>query len=289
MRGERSMTVHQTPGAVHLRLRLSAGWIRITTQETDETRVHVLPLNDDPASVETASAVREELRHHDDHFEVTVEAPEHNHRFFGFSRQPQLGFEITAPTGTSLEASVASADVSGTGSFGGIEVRSASGDVLFEEVAGFATIKTASGDVRLGGAGRGADVKSASGDVRLGRVEERLRATLVSGDLKVDSVAGSTHASTVSGDIRLGNVGRGDATLRSVSGDMVVEVVPGCSVWLDVSSLSGDTSSELDLGEAPAAQRADLEVRASSVSGDIRVTRGHDRTAAGLQPAPEGS
>jgi hypothetical protein len=63
---------------------------------------------------------------------------------------------------------------------------------------------------------------------------------------------------------------------------MLLDVVPGCSVWLDVSSLSGDTSSELELGEAPAAERADLELHASSVSGDIRVTRGHERTAAGL-------
>jgi hypothetical protein len=267
---------------VQLRLRLSAGWIRITTQETQETRVDVIPLNDDPASVEAAAAVREELRRREDHFEVTVEAPEHNHRFFGFGRQPQLGFEITAPKGTSLAASVASADVSGTGSFGDIEVRSASGDVLFEEVAGLATIKTASGDVRLEGAGRGADVKTASGDVRLSKVEDRLRATLVSGDLEVYGVAGSTHASTVSGDIRIENASRGDATLRSVSGDMLLDVVPGCSVWLDVSSLSGDTSSELELGEAPAAERADLELHASSVSGDIRVTRGHERTAAGL-------
>jgi Putative adhesin len=276
------MPVHQTPGAVRLRLRLSAGWIRITTRETDETLVEVIPLDNDPVSVEAAAAVREDARRHGDSYEVTVEAPERGHRFFIFGREPQLGFEITAPKGVGVEASVASADVTGTGTFGDIEVRSASGDVTFEDVTGRATIKTASGDVRLESTARGADVKTASGDVVLSRVRERLAATLVSGDLEVDGVAGSTHSSTVSGDIRIKGAGPGDATLRSVSGDMVLDVVPGCSVWMDVTSLSGDTSSELELGEAPPAQTADLELRASSVSGDIRVTRGHERAAADL-------
>jgi hypothetical protein len=276
------MAIHQTPGQVQLRLRLSAGWIHITTEDTDETRVEVIPLNDDPASHEAAAAVREESQRRGDVYEVTVEAPERGHRFFGFGRDPKLGIEITAPTGASVDASVASADVSGSGSFGDIDVRSASGDVTFDQVAGAASVKTASGDVRVGEAARGVDVKTASGDVVIGTVAERLRAALVSGDLEVSEVTGSTHAGTVSGDIRIKNASHGDASLRSVSGDMVFDVQPGCSIWMDLKTLSGTTSSELELGQSPATGKADIELRASSVSGDIRVTRGHERAPAGL-------
>jgi hypothetical protein len=272
------MAIHHTPGEVHLRLRLSAGWIRITTRESDQTQVEVIPLRDDPSSVEAAAAVREDLRQHGDRYEVTVEAPERGQRFFHFGRDPQLGFEITAPVGTSLSASVASADVSGAGSFGDIDVKSASGDISFEQVSA-ATIKTASGDVRLGPAARGADVKSASGDVVLHEIAERLGATLVSGDLEVFGVSGSTQASTVSGDIRITSASHGETTLRSVSGDIVFDVVPGSSVWMDVTSLSGDTSSELELSQESPPAGADIELRASSVSGDIRVTRGHEHAS----------
>jgi hypothetical protein len=276
------MAVHDTPGDVRLRLRLSAGWIKITTQETDQTAVDVIPLNDDPASLEAARSVREDSRRNGETYEVTVESPDRGHRFLSFGRDPQLGFEISAPVGASVEVSVASADVSGSGMFGDVDVRSASGDVNFDQLRGAATVKTASGDVRFQEAARGVDIKTASGDVVVSKVAERLQATLVSGDLEVFGVTGSIHASTVSGDIRIERAGHGEAHLRSVSGDIVFDVQPGCSVWIDVNSLSGSTSSELELGGAPASGRADLELRATAVSGDIRVTRGRDRASAGF-------
>jgi DUF4097 and DUF4098 domain-containing protein YvlB len=277
------MAVHHTPGHVRLRLRLAAGWIHISTGESDETRVEIIPLNEDPAAREAAAAIHEESSRRGDVYEVTVESPERARRFLLFGRDAQIGIEITAPAGADVEASVASADVTGTGSFGDVTVNSASGDITFERVGGRATVKTASGDVRLSEASQGADVKTASGDIAIDKVSEQLRISSVSGDLDASDVAGSTHAATVSGDIRIRRAAPGDATLRSVSGDMVFDVQPGSSVWMDVSSLSGTTSSDLELGsDAPPANGADIELRASSVSGDIRITRGHERAPAGF-------
>ena len=45
------MAVHHTPGHVRLRLGLAAGWIQISTGESDETRVEIIPLNEDPHRV----------------------------------------------------------------------------------------------------------------------------------------------------------------------------------------------------------------------------------------------
>ena len=42
------------------------------------------------------------------------------------------------------------------------------------------------------------------------------------------------------------------ASVKSVSGDINVGVVAGTKVWLDVNSMSGDTSSDLDPSDAPA-------------------------------------
>jgi DUF4097 and DUF4098 domain-containing protein YvlB len=273
------MSVHQTPGDVFLRLRVPAGWIHITTKDTAETSVRIIPLNDDPASRAAAGEIREEARQRGDSYEVTILAPERGHRFFSFGRDPQLGIEIEAPSGASLDVSTGSADITGSGLFGDVTVRSASGDIALDRVGGAASAKSASGDIRLGEVAGGADVKTASGDVTI-RKTEGLRAALVSGDLDVAELSGATNAGTVSGDIRIRAAIGGDITLRSVSGDVLFDVRPGCSVWMDVNSLSGTTSSELQWGEAPASGRPDIQLRAHSVSGDIRITRGYDRAAA---------
>jgi hypothetical protein len=78
----------------------------------------------------------------------------------------------------------------------------------------------------------------------------------------------------VSGDVRVDSVARGETSLRSVSGDMTVGVAPGATLWMDVSSVSGDTRSDLDPMDAAAGGGGvDLRIRARSTSGDIRLMR----------------
>ena len=64
--------------------------------------------------------------------------------------------------------------------------------------------------------------------------------------------------------------------MQSVSGDVVVGMAPGQSLWFDVASVSGDTTSDLDVGDAEAvgAEGATVEVRVRTVSGDVRIRRG---------------
>ena len=48
----------------------------------------------------------------------------------------------------------------------------------------------------------------------------------------------------------------------------------GSTLWIDAKSVSGKTISELELDhEAPAEEGPLVELRASSVSGDIRIVR----------------
>ncbi|MEA2459987.1 MAG: hypothetical protein QOH90_164, partial [Actinomycetota bacterium] len=57
--------------------------------------------------------------------------------------------------------------------------------------------------------------------------------------------------------------------IKTTSGDIQIGVAEGTSVWMDVSSLSGDTNSYLAPGDGGGG--ATLEVRASSLSGDITL------------------
>jgi hypothetical protein len=65
---------------------------------------------------------------------------------------------------------------------------------------------------------------------------------------------------------------QGSVTLKSVSGDMHVGIRRGSGVWLDVKSVSGDTSSELAVDDTPPEGDGPLvELRATAMSGDIRI------------------
>jgi DUF4097 and DUF4098 domain-containing protein YvlB len=67
---------------------------------------------------------------------------------------------------------------------------------------------------------------------------------------------------------------RGKVAAHSVSGDVTIAVRRGSKVYLDCNTVSGDTSSELELTtDAPAGDGPLVEIRAKTVSGDIRITR----------------
>ena len=75
----------------------------------------------------------------------------------------------------------------------------------------------------------------------------------------------------------------GRVELSSASGDLEVGIARGAGVWLDVTSVSGTTSSELAIGEAEPAGGAPIQLVARTLSGDIRLTRAAPTTP---EPAP---
>ena len=62
--------------------------------------------------------------------------------------------------------------------------------------------------------------------------------------------------------------------MQSASGDKTVGIRRGSRVHIDVRTMSGDTSSELEIEDAPAlGEGPEVELRATSMSGDIRILR----------------
>ena len=271
-----------TPGPVRLNLEIPKGEIDLETAATDETHVELEATSGDAAVLELVDDARIELVRRGDVHEVVVETKEK--RGFSISigltdirlDRPQLRLRITCPHGTALDVRTKSADLRARGDYGAVEVKTASGDVQVDQ-AQETQIKSASGDIRLGHVHGDLDAHTASGDVQADVVEGDVHAQLVSGDLAVRDAQASVTANTVSGDQRFEAVQEGRIDLKAISGDVTVGIRSGSRFYVDANTVSGDTSSEFELGDAPAEEvdpEAPLvEVFAKTVSGDVRIER----------------
>ena len=268
-----------TPGTLALELRLPSGEILVETADTTETHVELTASNE--AGEELIRDSRIELRDGGGRQVVFVEVPERKGWGITWGRGPEVRIRVRCPHGAGLEVATASADVSARGRFGGTGVKTASGDVEIEHAGNGAVIKTASGDVTIESVAGAADVHTVSGDQQLEQVDGIATLRSVSGDIEVRDARGDVHSNSVSGDHQFDAVA-GDVQAQSVSGDVRIGVRRGLRVHVDATTVSGSMSSELDLDNAaPASEGRVIEIRAKTVSGDVRIVR-----AAALPDSP---
>jgi DUF4097 and DUF4098 domain-containing protein YvlB len=241
-----------TPGPVKLEISIPSGEVDIETVEGDTTEVELEVRGGDAEQHERDAQI--ELRRRGDRYEVVVAARRSG--IFSF-RNRDYEVRIAAPHDADLEANVASADIEGRGRFGRVEINTASGDVELERVEGELNVDTASGDVRAHRAGS-VKVNSASGDIQ------------------IDETARGADVNTASGEVDLRSVEAGEVKVNSASGDIEIGIAKGSRLWVEAQSLSGDTSSELEL-ESGAPIESDegplVELKARTLSGDISVRR----------------
>jgi hypothetical protein len=264
------MTNYPANGPVHARLRLPAGRIEVRTHDAPEASLRVEVLRGPSSALQD---VRQDVRATDDGgLEIEVE---YERRWGGlFGGGASFLFDVHVPHGAELDASTASADVTVEGMLGRAKVESASGDVRMGTVTGDLRVSSASGDQRVDAVGGSATLSSASGSQRVARVDGDVQANGVSGGLRLGRAAGEVRANTVSGSIRIDEVSGRGVDAKSVSGSIRIGVRRGLRVWLDLSSRSGSTKSDLEPANEGASQgRAQVAIRATSVSGSIKVER----------------
>jgi hypothetical protein len=268
----------QTPGHVVLDVRIPEGDIDLETVDGETTDVE-LDFSGDPELVRELEAdARVDLRESASGFEVRVEVEQRRRFRLDFWRGSDIRLTARLPHGADVRIDTGSADTRGRGRFGAVEVRSGSGDVDLAETAA-ATVKAASGDVTLRRVEGDALITTASGDVELERVGGETVVRTASGDVALRDPGSGITVQTASGDQQIDAVAEGSVTLQSASGDIHVGIRRGSSLWVDARALSGSTTSELELEDAPPEGEGPLvELRATSMSGDIRVVRAPARS-----------
>jgi DUF4097 and DUF4098 domain-containing protein YvlB len=271
---QKSFTVE---GPVQLDVRLPSGAVDVDA--TLEGRVEIELLASDEESQRLVDAARIDLREAGGRSEVLIDVPL---RMGGFSLstlfgRQGVGCRVRCPSGSSLKARTKSAEISAGPELGSVDVATASGDVELGEVHGDLSAKTASGDVRARSVDGRTSIATASGDLSLDRACGQLAANTASGDIAVGEALADAKANTASGDVRLGSVRAGQVSVNSASGDVAIGVQRGSSAHLDCTTVSGDARSELELtGDEPGGDGPFVEIRARTVSGDIRITRAQE-------------
>jgi DUF4097 and DUF4098 domain-containing protein YvlB len=255
----------ETPGPLLLTVRVPSGDIDLETVEGTETVVEV------SGSPELEEEARIELHPKRDGHEVTVIIEKRSGLFRAFREDVRI--RVQSPPGADVEVSTASADTDARGDFGAVQINTASGDVDFDHV-GEAQVNSASGDVKLARVDGPLTVNTASGDLEVGRLQGEGKVRAASGDVSIDEADSSLKVQTASGDVEIESVREGEVTLQTASGDIQVGIKQGSKLWIDAKSMSGETSSELEIGDTPTDGEGPMvEVRATAMSGDIRVKR----------------
>jgi Putative adhesin len=265
-----------TPGKLRLDLSVSVGEIEVRAEGDDgQTTVDLEPLRSNDASRDAVESARIQLRDRGDAHELVVDIPG-SRGLNLFSRGPEVRLVVHCPAGTELQAEGGSADVQAAGRYASVQIQTGSGDVRVAAVDGDAKLKSGSGDLALERVDGELSAQTGSGDVEIGRTGRSAAVRSASGDVVVHDATLELTVQTASGDVRVEAVSVGEVSVQSASGDVYVGVRKGRTLWVDAKSMSGETTSDLAVGDAPEEQEEEgplVELRIQTMSGDIHVAR----------------
>lgn len=263
-----------TAEPVTLFVEIGKGTLTVEATETTESTVEV-----SGTDAEKVSVVHSDKK-------IAIVGP--RHAGFG-GRDKGVEVLVTVPRDSDLVTKMGSADVIARGRYGLARLKSGSGDILLDEATGVVVVdigsgdtelesvhgdlrvKSGSGDVRVGTSAGSVGISTGSGDVVLGTTRAAAVLKTGSGDLTVTRAESDLSLSTASGDLEVGRFDRGGLRTKSASGDVRIGIPRGVPVWTDISTVSGRIGSDLESTGQPAEGQDHVELRATTVSGDVRL------------------
>ena len=267
------MPTFDTPQPITATVEIAAGEVRLVAGDRADTVVDVRP-HDESRAEDVKAARRVRVDFNNGVLAVVSD------RGFSLPRRGAVVVDVALPTGSRLNASVASANVTADGEYADCRLASASGDLAVEAVRGNIKADTASGDITVAIADDSASVSTASGDANFGAMRGDVKFRAASGSLNVGRLEGSLTAQTASGDVAVAAAVRGNISVQTSSGEVGVGIAEGTAAQLDLQTRSGKVRNALQPSDGPAAGDETLVVHARTASGDVVVQRATGPSAA---------
>ena len=212
---------------------------------------------------------------------ISVE-PEH-----GAHGKVEAELSIKVPTRASVEIDTVSADLSVQRLAGSADLQAVSGKITVADRPSSLEVESVSGGVTVAFAPDRSDLEAVSGDIEIADGTGNLEVSNVSGDIAVKGgQLDGASVETVSGAIHwdAAIAGRGPFDMESMSGSVALTVPASVAADFEVSTFSGNISS--DLGPAPertskyapgrelkfTAGSGGPRVSLSSFSGSVKIT-----------------
>lgn len=187
-----------------------------------------------------------------------------------FNRSRRYDISVTVPTRSQLRARTGTADIATQGVLRAAWLQTGSGDVRIDRVTEEFQVESGSGDIEADTLDGRASIKSGSGDIRIGTVHD-LHTKTGSGTVEIDEVEGDVSHSTGAGDFAIHSVSAGRISVKGASSDVRIGIPNGTPVWTDVNTVTGQCTSTVESAGAPAAGEPYVELRTTTVSGDITL------------------
>lgn len=245
----------QIEGQPRVFLRLPAGEARVVAG--DEGYVEILMSGRDTVLDKFVVALRGD--------QVVVE-PETGR----MGRWTGIDVEIRVGSGADIHARLAAGDVSIGTEIAWLTVEAGAGDVTAGSIVGDARVKTASGDVTATSVGGRLDVVAASGDIRVRSIGGDVSAKTASGDIHLAEVSGSLSAHSASGDIEVSRFEGDEFDAKTLAGDVRLGVPGGRTFAVDLSTLSGDVSTDFPVSSG-GGSGVTARLTVKTMTGDIVV------------------
>ncbi len=219
-----------------------------------------------------AEALTVQVRRQGSTVQVSASRPE--------GRRTRVDFEITVPSGVEAHVDVAKGDVRLVGLGARAELQVVRGDVQIADLAGPLRINVANGDLEIRQVRGDVQIDVRSGDVACHDIEGPVHGRLISGDVSIDAcrgvaldlingdvaitrVAGPVDVTTKSGDVAVADARSSDVRVRTLSGDVGLELLELPEGSVLVETLSGDIKLTLP-------PEAHATIEAATRSGEVR-------------------
>ncbi|WJY37086.1 DUF4097 family beta strand repeat-containing protein [Streptomyces sp. P9-2B-2] len=289
------MPTFATPDPITVVLDVTSGQARIVASDRANTTVQI-----NPGNKARTSHARAAEQFHVDYSDgrLVVKAPESSGLKSIIGTEGSVDVTIELPTGSSLQATTADAEIRAEGLLGECHVQTATGHVQLdrtgtlhaetadglltvEHVTGHAAVNVASGNVRIREIDGTAAIDSANGDIWVGEATQDLDVSTADGNITVDRAGANITAHTSNGSIRLGEVTRGQAELLTATGQLEVGIREGSVGWIDVRSKTGTVRNSLASQDDPGKFDEKVKVHGRTRSGDIIISRApqHSRSS----------